>query len=200
MTLAPADHGRRYTIAEYARLEEQSDVRHEWHDGLVLAMSGGTYEHALIATNANRAIGNRLAGKPCRVIDANMRIATPQRMLYADGTILCGAPQFDPRDPTGQSLSNPRAIVEVLSPTTEKYDRTTKFDHYLALASFEEYILIYPSEPRVESFLRQPDRSLNYLYFSGLDAIARIRCVQIEIPLAEIYADVTFPSQTTPPP
>lgn len=199
MTAAPPHPRGPYSVAEYARREEQSDVRHEWHDGEVLAMSGGSYEHALLATNMNRAIGNRLVGKPCRVLDANMRVATPQRMLYPDGSIVCGPPTFDPRDPTKQSLTNPRVIVEVLSPTTERYDRNDKFTHYAMLESLQEYVLIYQDEARVESFVRQPDGSWNYSPYSGLDAAARIRTLQIEIPLAEIYADVTLPSPPAPP-
>jgi Uma2 family endonuclease len=199
MTAAPTDPHRRYSIPEYVRFEERSQTRHEYHDGLILAMSGGSYEHALIATNVNRAIGNRLVGKPCRVLDANMRVATPRRMVYPDGSIVCGPPRFDPRDPTGQSLTNPRAVIEVLSPSTERYDRGDKFDEYRGVASLEEYVLVYQGEPRVECFARQPDGSWNYTPFLGPEAVARIRCVHVEIPLSEIYADVTFPPPAPPP-
>ena len=199
MTLAPADSRRRYSIAEYVRLEERSEARHEFHDGEILAMSGGSYAHALIATNINRAIGNRLVGKPCRVLDANMRIATPKRMFYPDGTVVCGSPQFDPRDPSGQSLMNPRVIVEVLSPSTENYDRKDKFDHYATVATIEEYVTVYQDEARVECFVRVPGGGWNMTPFVGLDALARIRSLQIEIPLAEIYADIEFPPPVPPP-
>jgi Uma2 family endonuclease len=198
MTVVPNDP-RHSSVAEYARLEELSDVRHEYHDGEILAMSGGSYAHALIATNINRAIGNRLAGKPCRVLDANMRIATPRRMFYPDGSIICGPPQFDPRDPTGQSLTNPRVIIEVLSPTTENYDRREKFDHYAQVPSIEEYVTVYQDEPRVEAFLRGAAKSWNMTPFVGLDAIALFRAVQLEIPLLEIYAEVEFPPPPRPP-
>lgn len=199
MTVAPPDPRRRYTVAEYARLEEPSDVRHEWHDGEILATSGGSYEHALIATNLNRAVGNRLVGKRCRVLDANMRVATPKRMFYPDASIVCGPPQFDPRDLSSQSLTNPRAVIEVLSPTTERYDRNDKFLHYGSVPSLEEYLLVYQDEARVESYVRQPDGSWSYLSFAGPGATARIRCVHVDIPLAEIYADVALPPPPAPP-
>jgi Uma2 family endonuclease len=198
MTAAPVQPPCRYSIAEYVQLEEKSDVRHEYHDGQILAMSGGSYAHALIATNINRAIGNRLAGTPCRVLDANMRVATPKRMFYPDGSIICSPPQFDPRDATNQSLANPRVIIEVLSPSTENYDRKEKFDHYGTVASIEEYILVYQDEPRVESYLRQSDKTWSYAVESGLSASARLRCMQIEIPLAEIYNGVEFPQAQLP--
>jgi Uma2 family endonuclease len=199
MTLAPSDPRRRYSVAEYARLEERSEVRHEWHDGDVLAMSGGTFNHAVITTNFNREVGNRLKGKPCQIVDSNMRVAAPRRMFYPDGTIVCGPPQFDPRDPSGQSLMNPRVVIEVLSPTTEKYDRNDKFLHYGAIASLEEYVLVYQDEARVESFVRQPDGTWNYDPYIGLGAVARVRSVQVEVPLVEVYAGVTLPPPPPPP-
>jgi Uma2 family endonuclease len=199
MTVVPTEPRRRYTIAEYVRLEERGEIRHEYHDGEILAMSGGSYAHALIATNINRAIGNRLNGKPCRVLDANMRIATPHRMFYPDGSIVCGPPQFDPRDPSGQSLTNARVIIEVLSPSTENYDRKEKFDHYGTAKSIEEYVTVYQDETRVECFVRAPGGSWNMTPFIGLGATALIRCVQIEVPLTEIYADVVLPPPAPPP-
>ena len=199
MTVVPTQPLRRFTIAEYVQLEERSEVRHEYHDGEILAMSGGSYAHAVIATNINRAIGNRLAGKPCRVLDANMRIATPHRMFYPDGTIVCGPPQFDPRDATGQSLANPRVIIEVLLPSTENYDRKEKFDHYGTAPSIEEYVTIYQDEARVECFVRGTGGSWNLTRFVGIGVTAIIRCVQVEIPLSEIYADVVLPAPVRPP-
>ena len=198
MTVAPEQH-RRYTIAEYVRFEERADARHEFHDGEILAMSGGSFEHSLIATNFNRALGNRLLGMPCRVLDGNLRVATPRRMFYPGGSVICGLPEFDPRDPTRQSVTNPRVIVEVLSPTTESYDRGDKFDHYRELGSLEEYVLALQTSRRVETFVRQPGGAWIFTPFVGIDARMSIRVLSIEIPLAEIYADVGFPPLKTPP-
>jgi Uma2 family endonuclease len=199
VTVVPKEPRRRYSIAEYVRFEERSEVRHEYHDGEILAMSGGSYAHALIATNVNREIGLRLKGKPCRMLDANMRIATRFRMFYPDGSIVCGQPQFDARDPTGQSLANPRVIVEVLSPSTESYDRRAKFDHYATVPTIEEYVTVYQDEARIECFVRNAGASWNMTPFVGLGATAVVRCVEVEIPLADIYADVVLPPPAAPP-
>lgn len=195
----PQPQTRRYTVAEYVRFEERSNRKHEFHDGEILAMSGGSFNHGLIATNFNREIGIRLKGNPCRVVDSNVRISTPRRMYYPDGSVICGPPEFDPRDPSRQSVTNPRVIIEVLSPSTESYDRGEKFDHYGDLASLEEYILVAQDRPRVETLLRQPDGSWNLSPFVGLEATALIRTLRIEVPLAEIYSGVVFPPPAPPP-
>ncbi len=190
---------RLHTFAEYVKIAEAATEKLEFHDGEILAMSGGSFEHGLIATNINREIGIRLRGKPCRILDSNVRIATPRRAFYPDGSVICGPPEFDPRDPSRQSIANPRVIIEVLSPTTETYDRTEKFDHYRELSSLQEYILVLQTAPRVESYARGAGGGWIFTPFVGLEVGLRIQSLQIEIPLAEIYAEVDFPPPAPPP-
>lgn len=155
-------------------------------------MSGGSPEHSLIATNIIREIGIRLKSKPCRVYDSNLRIRVPaiRRFFYADGSILCATPAIDPEDPTNQSVTNPRVLIEVVSPTTEAYDRGAKFRHYQRLQSLEEYVMVSQTSPRVETFVRGADGTWTYTLFDGPSA--NIKTVAIEIPMAEIYAGITF--------
>src|SRR5690606_26871246 len=100
-------------------------VRHEYHAGEVLAMSGGTYDHAAVSTNLVVALGTRLQGQPCRVLDSNMRVAVKEadRFVYPDASILCAPPQFHLDDPNRTTIINPRIVFEVLSDSTESYDR-----------------------------------------------------------------------------
>lgn len=185
---------RRYTVAEYLELERNSADRHEFNDGEILAMAGGTPEHSLIVANVIREVGNRLKGKPCRVYDTNLRVAVagPSRYLYPDSSVICGPVEYDLQDASRQTVTNPRLIVEVLSPSTEAYDRGEKFTRYRGIASFQEYVLVSQHTPLVETFYRQPDGTWLVNFFSGLDAVARLRSLDIPLPLQEVYSGVAF--------
>src|SRR4051812_38328840 len=149
---------RRYSIAEYLEFEEKAEIRHEFHDGEILAMSGGTYRHSRINTNSMIALGNLLKGNPCHPLDSNMRVRIPSLMsyVYPDISVVCEEPQFDADDPKMTTIINPRVVIEVLSESTEAYDRGTKFDLYRQLPSLEEYVLISQQTPLVETYQRQP--------------------------------------------
>jgi Uma2 family endonuclease len=191
---------RRFSSEEYLQMEEASPSRHEYHDGEILAMSGGSYEHSLIITNVGAALHAALIGKPCRVLDSNLRvgIVSSGRFVYPDIYIICGAPQFDPRDRTQQSVTNPRIVVEVLSPSTEAYDRGAKFNHYRELKSFEEYVLVSQDQASAETFFRQSDDTWLFTPYSGINAVAKIRSMALELRLADVYAGIEFREQSHP--
>jgi len=202
MTAAPTDLRRRYTFAEYLAFEEAHEAKHEFHEGEILAMSGSSPEHALITARVLRAIGNCIEGGPCQVYSSDLKIAAKPgaRVSYPDGSIVCGPLEFDPNDPKHHVVTNPRVIIEVLSPTTEAYDRGDKFPHYRDIPSLAEYVLISQYAPIVETFFRQSDGSwLIAGTFTGLDARARLRSLDIEIALSDIYAGVEFPPPAPPP-
>jgi len=202
MTALPTDTRRRCTLAEYLEFEETAPTKHEFHNGEILAMSGASPEHALITANVLRALGNRLEGKPCRVYSSDLKIAlTPEGdVQYPDGSVICGPLEFHPADPKHRLVTNPRLIFEVLSPTTEGYDRGEKFPLYRALPSFEEYVLISQTAPLIETFVRQPDgRFIIAATYAGLSAVAALTSLQIQVPLSDIYAGVTFPEHPTHP-
>jgi Uma2 family endonuclease len=190
---APAEK-RRYTIEEYLTMEEKALDRHEFHDGEILAMSGGTYRHSRINTNFLVAIGNRLRGTPCEPLDSNMRVRIANRAsyVYPDISILCGGPQFDADDPKQTTITNPRIAIEVLSESTERYDRVGKFNLYREIPSLQEYVLVSQWEPLVETFLRQPEDAWLFNPHQGVQSPLLLRSLQISIPLAEIYAGVEF--------
>lgn len=190
---------RRMTLAEYLAFEETSLERHEFHDGEVLAMSGGTYRHARIGTNTAVSLANRLKGGDCEALGSDLRVAVREtrRFVYPNVSVVCGGPQFHPEDQKQTTIINPRVIFEVLSESTEGYDRGEKFNHYRRIQSLEEFVLIAQDRPLVEGFLRQADGLWSMATWEGLDAVARVRCLEIDLPLAEVYEHVRFEKSPT---
>ncbi len=176
-------------------MEQDSQEKHEHRDGEVLLMAGGTADHSLIRANIIREVGNRLKGKPCYVYDSNLRVRIARKVLYTypDASVICGPRQTDPNDPAGQTVTNPRVIIEVLSESTEGYDRGEKFDRYRQLDSLEEYVLVSQATPRIETFLRQAEGTWLLTAVSGRDATAKLRSLEIDLPLREAYGGIEFP-------
>jgi Uma2 family endonuclease len=183
---------RRHTISEYLSFERTARERHEYLDGEILAMAGGSYNHSLILANLIGEIRNVLKGKPCRVLESNLRVRIPRTPLYTypDASIVCGKPQFDPNDEANETVTNPRVLIEVLSSSTEGYDRGEKFTRYRQMDSLEEYVLVSQDVARVETFRRQADGTWLFSAYSGGEAVLKLTGLGIEIPLAEIYAGV----------
>lgn len=150
------------TPEEYLAFERTSQEKHEYADGEIFAMSGGTYEHSLLASNVTRELGNALVDRPCDVHGSDMKIkvAATSRFFYSDASVICGAPIF--ADDTRDSVLNPKVVVEVLSDSTERYDRGEKFAHYRRIDSLRDYVLVSQTEPLVEHFSRQTDGTWLY--------------------------------------
>jgi Uma2 family endonuclease len=185
----------RTTVAEYLLAERQTAERHEYRNGDIVLMAGGTGNHSLIMANVIIAIGGRLKGSPCRVYESNLRIGIAARQLYTypDITVICGPRQTDPVDEHGETFCNPKLIVEVISPATEAYDRGAKFTCYRELESFQEYVLVAQDAARVETFFRQADGTWLFTPATGLTAVAPLRSLGLTLPLAEVYDGVVWP-------
>ena len=192
--VAPAE-ARRYTVEEYFQLEAESQERWEFRDGEVVCMSGGKVVHSRIGANVIIALGVRLRGSPYSVFTESLRVQMARRTLYGhpDVTVICGEPELDVDDPRSETIVNPRLVVEVLSPSTELYDRTTKFRRLMQRPSLQEYVLVAQDEPRVEALYRHPDGEWRMRCKVGLDQTVRLDSLGIELPLAEVFAGVTFP-------
>jgi Uma2 family endonuclease len=201
MTADPLTSRRRYTLEEYLAYEESVPTKHEFNDGEILAMSGASPEHALITANLIREVGNRLKGKPCRAYSSDLKIGVPptHQVLYPDGSIVCGPLEYYPDEPKQRIVSNAKVIFEVSSPSTVFYDRADKYVKYREIPSLQEYVLISQQRPLVEVLARQTDGrwTIGGVYI-GMEAVLQLPSVQIEIPLAEIYADVEFPPLPLP--
>ncbi len=185
---------KRVSVEDYLRQEEASLERHEFHDGEVLAMAGNSYDHSVIVSNLNSAIKVRLKGKPCRPLNGNIRVNIPSisRYLYPDLLVHCDRVVLDPADRTRGSIQSPRVVFEVLSKSTEAYDRGKKFSYYRELDSMQEYVLVSQYSPTIETFIRQSG-VWTFGSAQGLDAELVLRSIDISIPLREIYEDVEFP-------
>jgi Uma2 family endonuclease len=185
---------RHYTVDEYLQLERDATEKHEYRDGQIIAMAGATYTHVLIVTNLIQSLANRLDGTGCRPLANDLRVRAQRSASYAypDVAVVCGEPEFDPTDESGMTVTNPRVVIEVLSPSTELTDRTEKFARYIRMESLEEYVLIAQDKPRVESYYRQPDGTWSFAYAEGLETVVRIRSLKLDLPLREIYKNAKF--------
>lgn len=190
------------TVEDYFAAEYASEVKYEYFGdpvhrgyGEIVAMAGGTSFHALITVNVSGELRQRMKGTPCRAYSPDKRISIPRHPTYTypDVAVICGPEQPDPRDPRGLASVNPRLIVEVLSPSTESDDRGKKFKRYLQSATLQEYVMVSQDEPRVEVYFRQPESGWLFSYAVGLEAVVPLRSVDVELPLAEVYLNVTFP-------
>ena len=147
----------RLSPEEYLVFERASEQRHEYADGEIFAMAGGTREHSLTATNLVGELRAALRGRRGEVHGSDMRIKIPStgRYVYSDGVIVCGQPRFE--DETRDTLLNPLLIVEVLSDSSEAYDRGDKFAQYQSIPSIKDYVLASQKAARIEHFRRLPD-------------------------------------------
>lgn len=200
--MALADSVQRLTEAEYLEIERAAEFKSEFFGGEMFAMSGGTRWHSLITANAIRALGNKLAGSKCIVFDSNLRVKVEATGLYTypDVIISCDNPRFV--DYEMDTLLNPTLLVEVLSESTETYDRIGKFENYRQIPSLREYVLIHQDEPRAEQYVRTENNDWLFRDTAGLENLLQISSLNISIPLAEIFARVEFPPaplRQTPP-
>jgi Uma2 family endonuclease len=182
----------RFTPEQYLALERKSDCKHEFHNGFISAMAGASSEHNLIAGNLHGETRSQLKGRSCRVYmsDMRLRITATGLYTYPDVMAVCGEPRFS--DDEVDTLLNPTMIAEVLSPSTESYDRGDKFAHYCQLTSLQEYVLIAQDKVRVERFTRQGNQWV-LTEFKSLDDTLPLASIGCEIALREIYALIEFP-------
>jgi Uma2 family endonuclease len=151
-----SDPKQRLTVQEYLTLERQSETKNDYLAGEVFAMTGASRKHNLISGNIFADLHAQLSGTTCEVYTGDMRVRTPSDLFcYPDVVAVCGEPRFD--DIEFDTLLNPTLIVEVLSKSTEAYDRLTKLDHYRGIPSLAEVVFVAQDRPRVEHWLRQDD-------------------------------------------
>lgn len=175
----------RMTPEEYLAFERSSDVRHEYADGEIFAMSGGTIEHATVASNIVRELGTALRDRGCRVLGSDMRVKIPAgRYVYPDASVVCGRPHLD--DTVRDTLTNPGVVVEVLSDSSEAYDRGDKFAHYRSVPSLMHYVLAPQKAPRIEVFTRQSQGGW-LLRAYGPGETAALDAIGCELVIDDVY-------------
>jgi Uma2 family endonuclease len=184
---------QKLTAEQYLEIERKAQFKSEFYRGEMFAMSGASREHNLIANNIGGEARSRLRGSPCEVYSSDMRVRVDRTGLYVypDVVVACGEPRFV--DEHVDTLVNPRVLFEILSDSTEKYDRSTKMSHYMRIDSLQEYVLVSQTTPRVEVYRRSTDGQWIYREARDLIASVALESVGITLPLSEIYLRVEFP-------
>lgn len=183
---------QKWTPEEYLAFERASDQRHEFLDGEVVAMAGANERDNLITGNTYATLHAQLRRRPCLVYPSDMRVQVSPTGLYTypDITVVCATPKFE--DEHRDTLLNPTVIIEVLSSSTESYDRGKKFQHYRHLDSLQEYVLISQDSYRIERYTRQPDNQWLLADVSESDGILELSSIQCTLAAADVYEKVSF--------
>jgi Uma2 family endonuclease len=178
-----------FTFAEYVQLEEGSPIKHEFLDGVVYAMAGGSPAHAAVTGNVIRLLGVALEGRRCQVFSSDLRIRVAKTGLttYPDTSVICDQIEIDPEDSKGHTALNPILLVEVLSPSTEDYDRGEKLSHYKRIESLREVMLVAHEEHRVDVWRRSGTRWIQRTFREGEQV--ELKSVECALAVTEIYRD-----------
>ncbi len=182
----PAGRLAAYTYEEYQRFEDTNPARHEYVDGQILAMAGGTPAHARLQAAVLFALERRLEGRPCQPFPSDLRVkvVATGAATYPDVTVVCGSVETDAEDPG--AVTNPTVIVEVLSDSTEAYDRGDKFEHYRQIPTLQAYVLVSHRERRIETRRRAPDGGWSE-YVAGRGQTVALEAIGAELAVDEIY-------------
>ncbi|MBI3184265.1 MAG: Uma2 family endonuclease [Myxococcales bacterium] len=182
----------RYTWAEYLAFERASNAKNEFFNGEIYAMAGGSPEHAKLSARVIRELGNHLRGKNCEPFtsDLRVRVAATGLATYPDVSVICGKTETDPQDPS--TALNPTVLVEVLSASTEEYDRGEKFEQFKQIASLREYVLVSHREPLVEVFGRTGDGAWARVEARARSS-ARLASIDCELPVDVLYEGIALP-------
>ncbi|MFO0805768.1 MAG: Uma2 family endonuclease [Gemmataceae bacterium] len=196
---------QKLTVDEYLAIERAAEFKSEFFDGVMyplqgpggpLGMAGAKFDHNRIKENLSFELTKALKGGPCQSLSSDMRVRVSATGLhtYPDLLVVCGEPEFadDKRD----TLLNPIIIIEVLSPSTERYNRGAKFRQYQKIPSLKEIVLVAQDEPLAERFVRQADESWALIATTGLDGTFAFHSIPVTLPMAAIYDGVTFPDGT----
>lgn len=175
----------RISAEDYLSLDRQAELRHEFVDGQLIAMTGGSFAHGLVTANVSRALGNALEHAPCVVVSSDVRVRVDDGLYaYPDVTVVCGEPELDAEH--RDTLRNPTALFEVLSPSTEAFDRGEKFRRYQRIASLRHYALVSQEPSRIELFTRQGDFWV-YRSVTAPDGWVELEALGCRIALDAVY-------------
>jgi Uma2 family endonuclease len=184
-----------FTPEEYLALERQSEIRHEFLDGTVYAMAGESLAHSIICFNLGGTLHPQLRGTKCSGLSPNMKVRAGEAGLYAypDLAVFCGEAFFHDRH--GDVLLNPTVIFEVLSRSTQSYDRGEKFERYKSIETLRDYVLVSQDRPRLEHFSRQTDGTWSHAELDGTDAALALDSINCRVALADIYDRIDSPAE-----
>lgn len=185
------------TFADYLQIEEDSPmVKHEFLDGQARAMPGGSPDHARLIARVGAILGNALRGRTCAVFaPLRVRVLVTGLATYPDVSVICGQPVLDPEDPKGDTVTNPRVLVEILSPSTENYDRGEKLAHYQQVESLCEIVLVAHDAPVIDVYRRNRRRLTVGWSCDAVTVgqIVRLESIECDLPVDDVYRDPLAP-------
>ena len=187
----------RMTPLKYLKFDRASDIKHEFFDGEVFAMTGANRNHNLINTSLTVNLVNRMGNSKCRVFanDMRVKIQSASGFTYPDIAVACGKLEFE--DNQLDTLTNPIVLIEILFDSTEAYDRGEKFDYYRAIPTLKELILVSPKKYQVERCVRGDDGGWKYFSYEDVEQVVKIESIDCDVPLAAIYQWVEFEADDT---
>lgn len=189
---------RKYSLEEYFEIERNSEEKFEYYDGNIWSMAGASPEHEQIVINSGAHLRELLRGRGCFIFSSNLKARVPiyEPYRYPDLTAFCGQGIYETVGRM-RMLTNPQMLIEVLSPSTEAFDRGEKFTYYKSIESFSEYLLIATNRPHVTQFIKQNENEWLQREAVGMDSRFFSPTFNVEISLSEIYLDVEFPEPPT---
>ena len=183
---------KKYTFEEYLQLEEKATFKSEFWDGEIIAMAGSSPNHSKIANSIGTAIDNALdkKGKDCTVYNSDLKVYIPKfnKSVYPDNMVLCTEEAFHKNSKA--IITNPSLIIEVLSASTHEYDKGSKFEGYRSLSSFKEYVLIWQTIPKIQSWYKESNDLWRISSAFGLDKTIHLYALDITIELKDVYKRV----------
>lgn len=198
MFARPLEPLETYARQDYLALEEQAEIKSEYHNGHIIAMAGASLKHNRIVSNVHASLYSDLLDSDCEVFMSDLRLwlETADRYTYPDLMVVCG--EVDLAEGRTDTITNPTVIIEILSDSTANYDRRDKFQAYRSLNSFVEYLLIDQHQPRVEYFRRKRDTSWEIGVFTQLAETVALKSIGVELSLEQIYRKVGFEEVNKP--
>ncbi len=190
MSAAPV---AKLSVEEYLTLDRAAEVKSEYHEGEMFPLVAVTLSHALIGLHVAGSLDRQLAKTGCQVVPGLRVRVSPTKFVVPDLLVYCGKPELT--DEQQDTITNPRVIVEVLSPSTADYDYGGKFNLYRRLPSFEEYVLIAQDQARVETFRKTPGNEWLLHTYEGLDTTVTIECLGVSVELREAYEGVELTAE-----
>jgi Uma2 family endonuclease len=182
------------TPDEYLAAERLSDYRSEYLDGGVYPMTGASLNHIKVVSNVTAELVFQLKGRPCSVLSNEMKVRLPdsRKFFYPDVTVYCDSPQF--HDDRTDTILNPGLVIEVLSPSTEAFDRGAKFRAYQTIESLKEYVLVSQNEPLIEQYVRNGEGKWTYGAAEGFESSLILPSIECTLSLSAVYDKVDFNS------
>ena len=180
------------TVEEYFAMDDKSERPLEFHNGYLFPMVAASPQHSVILVNASHCLASLLKGSHCFAAGAPRVQTTASNYVYPDIAVICG--RFEYSAESANAITNPKVIIEILSPTTADFDHGGKFALYSRLPSFTEYVLIAQDQAMIEVFHKESEVQWILRKYEGLNSIIRLRSLEIEIPAAEIYLGIEFPA------